>query len=330
MSRAWKRLGRDVWSLTVVGILASALAHGPARAADPTIPQCLAAAEGALALRRQHKLRDARSELVICSARTCPADVRAECVRRVGEVNAALPTVVFEAKDVAGDDLSAVRVTIDGQPLALVLDGAALAIDPGLHVFVFETPGQQPVRKQFVIREGDRERHERITLGVAAVGPPPAARTTAALSAPLAGDVPLSSAPVLVAGDSSPSTPKAWGARKKWGAALGAAGAAGLVTGVVFTAVRQGRANDFNNSHCSTALDESGPPGCQSLRDGVNSASHLMIAGYASGVVLGGVAAYLFFAFPADSVSAVALRSRWFGVRCLPSGGAGISCGGQF
>ena len=125
-------------------------------------------------MRNHHKLRDARAQLLICSAASCPGDVRDECIRRVGEVNVAMPTIVFEPKDAASSDLSAVKVTMDGAPLAERLEGTALSIDPGEHTFTFDTPGQPPIQKQFVIREGEKDRRERITFGaaVAAVAPP--------------------------------------------------------------------------------------------------------------------------------------------------------------
>jgi hypothetical protein len=80
-------------------------------------------------------------------------------------VNAAIPTIVFEAKDAGGDDLVAVKVTMDGQPIADRLEGTALSIDPGAHTFTFESAGKTTVQKQFVIREGEKDRRERIAFG---------------------------------------------------------------------------------------------------------------------------------------------------------------------
>ena len=128
--------------LIIAALASAAVAARPARAADPTTADCLAATESSLALRNEHKLREARAQLLICSAASCPADMRDECTRRVGEVNAAIPTIVFAVKDAAGNDLVAVRVTMDGQPIAERLEGTALSIDPGAHTFTFETTGQ--------------------------------------------------------------------------------------------------------------------------------------------------------------------------------------------
>jgi hypothetical protein len=84
-----------------------------------------------------------------------------------------MPSIVFVARDIAGNDLTAVAVTMDGQPLADKLDGRAMAIDPGEHTFRFEGAGLQPLEKRLVIYEGDKERREAIEIGVKAT--PPAA-----------------------------------------------------------------------------------------------------------------------------------------------------------
>jgi hypothetical protein len=138
------------------------LGESAARAAEPTIADCLAANEASIALRGQHKLRAASAQLVICSATSCPTDIRNECVRRAGAVSAATPTIVFEAKDAAGRDLTAVRVTMDGQALVDRLDGTPIAVDPGEHVFAFEAAGQGPVEERLTVRDGEKDRRERV------------------------------------------------------------------------------------------------------------------------------------------------------------------------
>ena len=172
-------MSRPIHMLLILGLLgALGIAEQEAYASDPTTADCLAASERSIALRNQHKLGDARTQLLRCSAASCPAEVRDECVRRVGEVNAAMPTVVFEAKDAAGNDLVPVKVTMDGQRIAERLDGTALALDPGEHAFTFESAGQASVQKQFAIHEGEKNRRERIVFnpaGVAAIAPPAAA-----------------------------------------------------------------------------------------------------------------------------------------------------------
>jgi hypothetical protein len=169
-----------------------ALLPRAAQAVDPTTADCLAANERALAMGNEHKLRTARAQLLVCAAASCPSDVRAECVRRVGEVNGAIPTIVFEARDAQGRDLSAVRVTMDGELLAERLEGIALSVDPGFHTFGLETVDLPRVEKRLLIREGEKDRRERVTFGAAAPagadGPVTTLRGTALGSEPRATD----------------------------------------------------------------------------------------------------------------------------------------------
>ena len=176
--------------LSIVACLGLVAAATPARAADPTTAECLSANEASLAARGQQKLRDARAKLLTCAAASCPRDVREECTRGINEINAALPTIVFEATDEAGADLIAVKVTMDGEVLTDHLEGTAIAVDPGSHKFVFESAGRPRTEKQFLIREGDKSRRERIVLDSAAGGTgttAPGATLTSSPAAPSSG-----------------------------------------------------------------------------------------------------------------------------------------------
>jgi hypothetical protein len=126
-------------TLAVMTVIVSAAR--PARAADPTMSECLSANESAIKLRGDHKLRQARDQALTCSASTCPGEVRETCQLRVRDLNAAIPTIVFLAKDAAGQDIVAVKVLMDGEPIGDRLDGTAIAVDPGQHKFSFGAPG---------------------------------------------------------------------------------------------------------------------------------------------------------------------------------------------
>src|SRR5262245_11067906 len=97
-----------------------------ALAAEPTIAECLTAYDESLDLRRKNQLRATRAKLVICSSLSCPAEIRTECGGRVRDIDASMPTVVFEAKDAAGVNLVAVTVKVDGDLLTERLRGSAL------------------------------------------------------------------------------------------------------------------------------------------------------------------------------------------------------------
>jgi len=141
---------------------------GIARAAEPTTGECLTASNASLNFSNEHKLRAERAQLLACAAASCPDEIRKECLRRVDEVNAAIPSIVFEVKDSAGKVLTTVKVTMDGEVLATQLEGLAIAVDPGAHKFVFEAQGFLPFEQQFIINESQKGRSEPIIL----VAPP--------------------------------------------------------------------------------------------------------------------------------------------------------------
>ena len=156
-------------SLLFLTLAFAALTAAPAaHAADPTVSDCLSATETSLHLRASHKLRDARAQLLICSAATCPVEVREECVHRTSELNAEEPTLVFTVKTSTGEELSAVKVTMDGDVVAEHLDGGALSLDPGSHQFTFEAPGLPPLSEVLILHEGEKGRGETVVLEPAA------------------------------------------------------------------------------------------------------------------------------------------------------------------
>lgn len=195
-----------------------------ASAAEPSIDDCLNASEQTLQLQRTKRLRDAREQAIVCASATCPAEVRAECARQVGELNAALPTVVFEAKDEEGADLAAVTITIDGRVVTERLDGASIELDVGEHVVVFEATGRVAVRQTLIVREGEKNRRIGAVLkrDSPLPLPPPPPREVAPLG---------------------PSTP-APGPWRTIGIVTALVGGVGLGLGTVFGLVAGSRVND--------------------------------------------------------------------------------------
>jgi hypothetical protein len=184
-------LSARVASSAVVLTLLAALFGGErvVRADDAVTPaSCVAANEAAGPLRRAGKLREARARLRFCSAQSCPGVVRKDCVAGAAQADADVPTIAFSVHDADGNDLSAVHVSLDGQPLAERLDGTALEVDPGEHLFKFESPAMPTVEKRLVIVEGEKNRHERVQMGepkaVVVVGPRPTPFAPAAPAPP--------------------------------------------------------------------------------------------------------------------------------------------------
>lgn len=136
------------------------------------IQACLAASERGQRARAEGKLREARENFVICGAESCPGLVRHDCAQWNAELAAAMPSVVFGARDSRGRDLFDVNVTMDGQPLLNKLDGKSVPVDPGKHTFRFEAAGLRPVTEVVLVKEGERARVVNITFDA---GPTPLA-----------------------------------------------------------------------------------------------------------------------------------------------------------
>jgi hypothetical protein len=151
-----------VSSLVSVTVLAVAL---PARA--DVKADCLAAYEKAQVEKKESRLTTAREQLLICAQDVCPPVVKKDCTPWLAEVEQALPTVILVAKDSKGKDLAEVKVFVDGFPFASSLDGSARNVDPGKHVFRFES-GKDVVEETVVIREAEKRRAISVTIGAPA------------------------------------------------------------------------------------------------------------------------------------------------------------------
>src|SRR5262249_4856661 len=99
---------------------------------------CLEAHAAAQQLRKAGRLRGARQELAICTAPSCPPLVSSDCTTWPAEVASEQPSVVISARDRTGRDTFAVRVEIDGELVAMALDGRPIDVDPGEHRFRYE------------------------------------------------------------------------------------------------------------------------------------------------------------------------------------------------
>jgi hypothetical protein len=163
MSRAWRLLPSFgavrllAFGAPLVFFVARA---GPARAADPAETEpatCRAAYESAQLRRRDGALLAAREQLRICGAEECPAIARMDCVRWFAEVDADVPSIVFEARTDGGSVLD-VTAKVDGAVVATKLDGRPVEIDPGVHVITLERVGQSSVVQTIVVRAGEKNR----------------------------------------------------------------------------------------------------------------------------------------------------------------------------
>lgn len=150
----------------VVGasLLVTILLATGAALANPTKDECMNANESAQGHRASGKLRQAEDELTLCVAPSCPGPVRNDCSERLNEVQRAMPTVVLAVRNGRGDDLTAVRVLLDGSPLTTELGGNAIAVDPGPHTFTFVAEHYASLNEDILVREGEKERSVSVVL----------------------------------------------------------------------------------------------------------------------------------------------------------------------
>ena len=285
---------------------ASLFLAAPALAADPTKDQCIDANETSQAMRKAEKLRDAEQRLLVCVSASCPGPVRDDCAQRLTELRAATPTVVFVVKDDADQDLTDVHVTMDGQPLTDKLEGVALPIDPGSHHFTFGAAGKTNEERSFVIREGEKDRHERVVL-------------LSSAAAPVATPVPTPAPPDASA--SAPGAPARDGKGQRIaGIAVGGAGLVGLVVGSVLGFGAHSKYQTALNDECGGQPDMCNAPGVADGKSANSEAAASTVVFVVSAAFVGG-GALLYFTAPRSGVTitpsvgmqsaGVAVDGRW-------------------
>jgi len=149
----------------------------PARPADAA-DACAVAYEQAQEQRLEGELLGSRDRLLRCAAPACPAFIQRDCARWLGEVEAALPTIVILAHDAGGRDLTAVQVSSDGVLLTETLDGRPLTLNPGKHRLTFESVGLRPVPIELFLVQGQKNRVVEVVFSAA--GTPVGTRSSGA------------------------------------------------------------------------------------------------------------------------------------------------------
>ena len=153
MKRSWL-------ALTFIGLLG---ATAPSARADDARQQCADSYEKAQYLQRDGKLTEARAQLLVCTREACPAFVRTECAKWLGDVDASQPTVIFAVRDADGRDLSDVRVEVDGVLLTEKVGGSALPVDPGEHTFrLTRSASSAPIEQRVIVRSTEKNRIVRV------------------------------------------------------------------------------------------------------------------------------------------------------------------------
>lgn len=120
---------------------------------------CVSAFERGQQQRNNAHFVESRASLLQCARPECGDVLLRECTRMYSEVEAALPSVVFSARDEArGADRRDVSVSIDGKLVLDSLDGKAMPLDPGQYRLTFAAPGVEPITRDIVLRTGEKYR----------------------------------------------------------------------------------------------------------------------------------------------------------------------------
>ncbi len=120
--------------------------------------ECIDSHAQAQKLRRSGELIAARAQLVACAQDVCPGLVRSECAQWLEEVNAAIPTVLFEALGADGQKTAEMAVHADGELLLGRLPGVAVPLDPGEHALVFIIADGRRKQQQIILSQGEKNR----------------------------------------------------------------------------------------------------------------------------------------------------------------------------
>jgi hypothetical protein len=286
-------------------VLACALTTSMSAFAEgPSADACATASDNAQPLRKTGKFHEAKQQLLICVNKSCPSIVRNDCATQLNELEKVTPTIVFEAKDAGGNDVTAVTVTMDGAPLADHLDGTALPVDPGRHHFVLKAGTNPVVTKDLVIRESEKERHEALVFGAAA-----------AVSAGASND------------SSGPPTDVEVGGSPKWPiyTAFGV-GAVGLIVGTIGLV---GMVNQNSTLSGECTLPNGGcDPKYQPQLDQLHQDQIVAGIGFGVAVVGAGIGTYLLVTASSPPAKAPQASGQ---VRISPRIGIGwLGVGGQF
>lgn len=274
--------------------------------------QCAKANADGQALQLEGKLTAARAQLVACGDPSCPAIVRDDCAQRLNELERLQPTIVFDVKDATGVDVSAVSVTVDGQSLTDKLGGLALRVDPGEHTFVFTAAGHPAATRTFVLKEGEKDRQERIVLGASEMAPV----------------VPTPAPPPATPAATPPAetTPQGMSTMKILGLTAGGLGVAGVAVGSVFGVLTLSAASQ-QKTDCGSASSCSSHAQALSDHSAASTDGTVSTVSFVAGGVLLAVGAVLFLAAPSSSPTPTS------GLVVVPGvgpGGGALSVLGEF
>jgi hypothetical protein len=148
--------GRMVRGGAVLAAAVSVVVPGRA-IAENARETCFIAYERAQRFRQDHKLLASREQLRLCMETSCPAFVRNDCGKWLGEVEESTPAVLLVTQnDQKGRTDNHVAVYVDGERVADAIDGREIPVDPGPHDVRYEIDGRV-VETHVVVPEGQKQ-----------------------------------------------------------------------------------------------------------------------------------------------------------------------------
>ena len=148
-------------ALATIAFAPVALAAPPS---SQSVDVCIRASEAGQVERSRGHLRAARAEFARCLASACPGLIARDCNEFLGQVDTAMPSVVFRVLDAATNaPLVDASISIDGE-LVSKIDGRARPIDPGPHEVVATVSGYTPAKISVMGEEGVKSRVVEVRL----------------------------------------------------------------------------------------------------------------------------------------------------------------------
>jgi hypothetical protein len=169
-ARALRILGRAgaavVTGFGFAGVIVAgsvaAVPHAQAQEAAPgeapSKASCAQAYESSQESRAAGQLQETQKRLSVCARAECPSFVQKDCARWLEEVDRELPSVTMRAEGLDAEAARQVRVTLDGQPVPNAFGGGPIALDPGRHELVAESPGRSRIARVIVAQQGVQNR----------------------------------------------------------------------------------------------------------------------------------------------------------------------------
>jgi hypothetical protein len=220
-----------------------------------------------------------------------------DCSAWLAEVDRSIPSVVLSAKTPAGVVRTDVTVSIDQKVIATQLDGRAIDVDPGSHVFQFAAPNSVPATLTVLVLEGTKNQRVEATLAE------PILET---IHAPVPAVV--SPGPRLSGAVAVPPASGSKGA-PVWTYAAFGVGAAGLVVGSVFGVLALSTKSNLDSACTVTSSGHAcSNPASGSDIDAMHMNSWVANIGFGVGAagVLGGLA-LVWFGHPRPAPSSTGL-----------------------